>query len=152
MIEFFPLGDDGLRVELLLSQPPARVFRAWANKTEFQMWFRGSEDGQLIVHDFDFREGGGFEVTMVSGSGHEATLVGTYLQVVPDHKLKFTWAWKSDEVLSPQMIVNIDFLPECTGTRIVILHEPFESLHDRDNHQSGWTPCLNNLIQFCATT
>ena len=59
MIEFFPVGDDGLRVEMHLARPPSRVFRAWLNAEEFVQWFRGSEEGHLVIHQFDFREGGG---------------------------------------------------------------------------------------------
>lgn len=145
MPEFFPVGDDGLRVEMTLSKPPCRVFLAWSTPDEFSAWFRGSEDGHLIVHDFDFREGGGFEVTMVSGSGHEATLIGTYLSIISDRHLSFTWSWKTVEGFSPQMIVEIDFERDEIGTKLTILHRPFLSPEDRDNHRSGWLPCLSNL-------
>lgn len=148
MTEFFPIGDDGLRIEVLLPYAPERVFRAWSRLDEFSTWFRGSEDGYLEVQDFDFREGGGFEVTMISGSGYRATLTGTYLEIEKNSRLRFTWAWRTAEGLSPQMIVEIEFLRDSTGTRMVIQHEPFMSSEDRDNHRSGWTPCLNNLRSY----
>lgn len=151
MIEFHPVGDDGLKVELELNYSPERVFRAWSERDEFCAWFRGSEDGRLIVHDFDFREGGGFEVTMVSGSGHEATLSATYLSIVPNASLKFTWAWKTSEGSSPQMVVEVDIAPTTTGSRLTILHSPFQTTELRDQHQSGWSPCLQNLVRFLAT-
>lgn len=148
MPEFFPIGDDGLRAEVTLSQPPRRAFLAWSTPAEFGAWFRGSEDGHLVIHDFDFREGGGFEVTMVSGNGHEATLTGTYLSIIPDRHLSFTWSWKTDEGFSPQMIVEIEFDQADIGTKLTILHRPFLSLEDRDNHHSGWVPCLSNLESY----
>ena len=150
MVEFFPVGDDGLRVELFLPQSPSRVFRAWSSRDEFQKWFRGSEDGHLIVHSFDFREGGGFEVTMVAGNGYEATLIATYLTLDLDRRLRFTWSWKSPEGQSPEMIVDIEFRKAEAGTLLVISHQPFQSLEDRDNHQSGWLPCLTNLAGHLA--
>ncbi|MBS1719057.1 MAG: SRPBCC domain-containing protein [Armatimonadetes bacterium] len=147
MIEFFPIGDDGLRVEVFLPHSPERVFRAWADRDEFATWFRGSEDGHLVVQGFDFREGGGFEVTMVSGSGHEATLVGTYLQIVQDSELQFTWSWRSPEGLSPQMVVTLTLQAAERGTHLVIDHRPFLSPEARDMHRSGWQPCLSNLVR-----
>lgn len=152
MIEFFPMGDDGLRARIFLPYSTTRVFRAWSSPEEFAAWFRGFEDGHLVVHKFDFTESGGFDVTMVSGEGFEANLVGTYLEIVADQKLSFTWTWRSAEGLSPSMRVDIEFLDVESGTLLVVTHQPFISTEDRDNHQSGWRPCLSNLARFLEQT
>lgn len=148
MIEFFPIGEDCIEVKAYIAASPQRVYRAWTDPTEFIQWFRGSVKGHLEIHEFDCREGGGYDVTMVNEHGLRANLTGTYLKLSLDSMIEFTWYWKTEEGSTPPMVVTVEFHPRDEGTLLLIRHQPFMSIEDRDAHRSGWEPCLTNLVGY----
>ena len=151
MINFSPIGDDILEIRVSLPVSCERVYRAWTEALELVQWFRGSPDGHLEVTEFDCRDGGGYDFTMVNASGERFNLAGTYLKLVPNQQIDMTWYWKSEQGTTPPSKVAIEIEPEGAGALLVIRHEKFLSPDDRDNHGSGWEPCLDNLVEYLGS-
>ena len=148
MISYKPIGDDILEVQVNLPASPERVYRAWTEASELAHWFRGSHEGHLEIHEFDCRDGGGYDLTMVNPNGDRYHLAGTYLKLEPSRRIEMTWTWKFDGETTPPSTVSLDLKPLGEGTLLIIRHEKFMSADDRDNHQSGWEPCLQNLEAY----
>jgi uncharacterized protein YndB with AHSA1/START domain len=149
MIDFLPSGDS-LEIRVLLPAPCSRVYRAWTAESEFAQWFRGSEGGYLEIHEFDCRQDGGFDLTMVNPIGEQNRLAGTYIRVESDRFLAFTWHWKTEIGFSEPMEVSVEFEPVGETTLLTIRHRPFASDFARDAHRNGWEPCLLNLRGYLS--
>ena len=73
---------------------------------------------------------------------------GTYLELVPDKRIVFTWETPySDEGST----VTIDLSPVAGGTDIVLTHVKFSTAESRDNHAKGWGMILDNLDTILAS-
>jgi uncharacterized protein YndB with AHSA1/START domain len=77
-------------------------------------------------------------------SGSSYTVLGAYREVTPPERLSFTWKWQHEEN-GCETLVTIEFMERGDATEIVLSHRLFESDSDRDEHQKGWTGCMNRL-------
>jgi len=150
MILFEPVGDSALKAQVRVSASPERIYRAWTDPAEFVLWFRGSSDGRLEIHNFDCREGGSYDVTIVNGKGDRFNLVGTYLTLSPGKRIVMTWAWVTGEPIENPMRVTVDLEPHPTGCMLTLVHERFGSSEERNMHHEGWAPCLQNLVDLVS--
>ena len=113
-----------------------KVWRAWTEPQALKAWFGPEEIIEVPVAEVDLRVGGQFRVRMHAADGETHEVSGTYLEVVPNRKLVFSWAWKS----TPERVsrVTVALRPVDAGTELSLLHEGFFDEAARDNHQRGW--------------
>ena len=90
----------------------------------------------------DPRPGG--ELTWTHHNGD--TVAGTYVELVPDRRVKFTYGWTRPEVgIAPgSTVVTIDLRPSRGGTDLHLVHR---GLSDpmADAHDGGWANYLARL-------
>ena len=72
---------------------PAKVWRAWTQPQALKRWFGPAEIVSVPVAEIDLRVGGGFRVVLLSEDGERHEVRGRYLELVPERKLVFDWAW-----------------------------------------------------------
>ncbi|HET6469968.1 MAG TPA: SRPBCC domain-containing protein, partial [Geminicoccaceae bacterium] len=70
------------------------------------------------------------------------------LEVVPDAKLVFTWAWRS--MPERESLVTVLLRPDGDGTLLTLTHERFFDEDARDRHRSGWSGALDKLERHLA--
>ncbi len=150
MISFEEIGDATLKACVQLPARPEKVYRAWTDPQQLVRWFRGTADGRLEIHAFDCREGGAYDVTMVSANGDRFNLVGKYLTLEPNRRIVMTWAWASAEPDPTPMQVTVDVAQNDAGSLLTLTHERFASPEVRTMHHHGWAPCLQNLVGFLS--
>jgi uncharacterized protein YndB with AHSA1/START domain len=80
--------------------------------------------------------------------GEEHDVSGVYRKVVPNQELVFTWAWRSTP--ERESLVTILIKPDGDGTLFTLTHEQFFDETARDNHNKGWTACLDALADHVA--
>jgi uncharacterized protein YndB with AHSA1/START domain len=116
-----------VRLERVLPDPPAVVWRALTEREQLRSWFpcdvivsRGRwEVGAEINFPFD---------------AIQMTLTGVVLEVDEPHALAFTWG---DDTL------RFELSPEGDGTRLVLIDElPPDSAA---RNAAGWEQCLDRL-------
>jgi len=138
-----------LRITRTYDHPQEAVFRAWTDPKALSRWFAPSDDAKVVVPEFDLRPGGKYRVEMHMGP--ETHIVnGTYKEITPSTKLVFTWAW--DHAPAEETLVTVELKPQGKGTELTLIHERFANTAARDDHQKGWTACLERLTNALAAS
>lgn len=117
--------------EIVLTQsidaPPSVVFE-FLTKPELLLRWMG------ISVDIDPQPGGLFRVDITGGD----VARGTYVDVVPDQRVSFTWGWEGNDGVPPgSSTVTIELAATADGTNLVLTHVglPDDAVAD---HRDGW--------------
>jgi len=125
-----------------LKASPARVYAAFIEPETILKWW-GPDTGPTLIAETDVRPGGRFRVVFRTVDGEQHENRGTYLEVVQDRKLVFTWEWVS--LREPESRVTVLIAPLNTGTELTIVHEQFFDQAIRDSHEWGWGGTIDKL-------
>ena len=98
--------------------------------------------------EIDLRVGGSYTIAFSTEDGEHHEVGGTYLEVVPNERLVFTWAWHTMKERESQVTVTIK--RDGDGSILTLLHEKFFDEAARDGHQRGWTGSLDKLEKLFA--
>jgi uncharacterized protein YndB with AHSA1/START domain len=141
------MSETQLRLERLIAAPPERLFALWTDPEQVVRWW-WPESCQLPSSDFDVRPGGEWRTTVQTADGQRKTVSGVYRAVEPPRRLVFTWGWLGDDgTRGHETEVTITFEPVPGGTRLVLLHQSFESKERRDAHGRGWSSSFDRLAR-----
>jgi uncharacterized protein YndB with AHSA1/START domain len=121
--------------EVVMDASPATIFPFLTDPTLHVRWM-GTQA------DLDPRPGGTFSV-LVQGK-HPG--IGTFVEVVPDSKVVFTFGWDEPDHPIPagSTEVEITLIPDGDKTRVRLVHRgiPDDAVSD---HTSGWGHYLERL-------
>jgi uncharacterized protein YndB with AHSA1/START domain len=140
-------AKPSLTLKRRFNAPPETVYAAWTDPKRLVHWF-GPDQGPVTKAETDVRVGGRFQIVFHSEDGEEHDVSGTYLQVIPNEKLQFTWAWRS--MPERESLVTILVKPDGDGSLLTLIHEQFFDEPARDRHEYGWTGCLNKLEKLLS--
>jgi uncharacterized protein YndB with AHSA1/START domain len=145
-----------LEIRRTFHAPGERVFLAWARREELERWMcKDVPSHQIIHHEQDIRTGGRWVIEIRDSKKNEVYWGrGNYLEVKPPEKIVFTWSWSKNSAGSqgtehvgqnPVTEVTVEFF-DCGGdTELVLTHRGLASGGLREEHQAGWTGCLDEL-------
>jgi uncharacterized protein YndB with AHSA1/START domain len=136
-----------LTLKRRLNAPPQAVYAAWTDPQKLMHWF-GPDRGPVTKAETDVRVGGRFHVVFHTEDGEEHDVGGTYLEVRPNEKLQFTWAWRT--MPERESLVTVLVKPDGDGSLLTLIHEQFFDEPARDRHEWGWTGSLNKFEQALA--
>ncbi len=136
-----------LTLKRQLKAKPDKVYAAWTDPEKILKWF-GPDKIAVLSAEADARLGGRFRIVMLGADGEEHDVSGTYLAVMPNEKLVFTWAWRSTP--ERQSLVTVLIKPDGTGSMLTLIHEQFFDEAARDRHREGWSGCLDKLENYLA--
>ena len=120
---------------ITIDASPETVFRLLTDPVQYVRW-----KGRLA--ELEPRRGGAFRVEFGSAKDIAA---GKYVEVVRDRRVVFTWGWEGNEHVPPgTSTVEIDLVPEGTGTRLRLVHRglPEDAIA---SHTEGWDYFLPRL-------
>jgi len=140
--------DTALMLTCRIKTSPARVFRAWTDPVALRQWFAASEQHECVLAETDVRVGGRYRLVMRLPSGEERAVGGVYREIVPDHRLVFTWSWEGAS--DAETLVSVELRQEDGGTALTLTHQRFADTHARDMHRQGWSGCLAGLERLMA--
>ncbi|WP_321783071.1 SRPBCC domain-containing protein [Paraburkholderia sp. J94] len=103
-------------------------------------------DTTCLHAEADVRVGGRFRVIMRSPDGEEHDVSGTYLEIVPEQKLVFTWAWRSTPERESR--VSVVLRAEGETTELTLRHERLFDEETRDAHRDGWSSAFDRLVEL----
>ena len=127
---------------------PDKVWRAWTDPKALAQWFGPAPEGVVSVADMDVRVGGHYHIVFGVPGGEQHDVSGVYQEVVRNHKLVFSWGWKT----MPERVslVTIALQPSGTGTELTFVHEKFYDQAARDSHNEGWAGAFAKLDRLLA--
>jgi len=128
------------RHEVVIDAPAAIVYRHLTTAAGLLCWIAAEAQA-------DPTPGGELRWTHHNG----ATMLGRYVEVVPDQRIVFRYGWEGDLMGVPpeSTLVEID-LTEHHGRTTVVLHH--HGLPDTavDDHRHGWQHFLSELAAVVA--
>jgi uncharacterized protein YndB with AHSA1/START domain len=110
-------------VERTFKASPARVFAAWATAEARATWFVGGDDWTQVVREFDFREGGREQVIGRKGSGTISDFRASYVEILPDRRIVFTYEMFLNDVRVSVSLAMIELWPEGVGARMKLTEQ-----------------------------
>ncbi len=137
-----------LILERDLNYPVEMVFKAWTDAAALSKWI-GPVGFSAPDTEFDARLGGAYVIPMISPDGSVHTARGTVLELVPNERLRISWAWDQEDGSSGhQMELALSFHATADGTRLVLHHTKFIDKAARDQHNQGWTGSIDKLQTY----
>jgi uncharacterized protein YndB with AHSA1/START domain len=122
--------------ELVIHAPADQLYELLVDPELFVQWM--ADDATL-----DPVPGGIIRWTHANGD----TCSGTYVQLVPDRRVVFTYGWERAEVQIPpgSTTIEIDLLPQDDGSTVLkLIHRGLDDLA-ADAHHGGWIHYLDRL-------
>jgi uncharacterized protein YndB with AHSA1/START domain len=135
--------DTTLRLVRRIPAARDRVFRAWTDPEVIRRWWVPFEGYSVPAAEVDLRVGGSYRLTMRSAKGEVFSLVGTYREVRPPHRLVYTWEWEGGP--DGETVVTVEFRDLGEATEVVLTHAGFPGPPARDRHREGWNGVLDRL-------
>jgi uncharacterized protein YndB with AHSA1/START domain len=131
-----------LTIEQQFNTNVASLFNAWCRIDMIKRWFA---PGDMTVPEAtaEFREGGAYRIVMQDNEGGQHIVGGTYLEIIPNEKLTFSWQWEGSPTTSKVSIVFKSISENSSG--LVLVHAEFADQESCDKHAQGWRGCLANL-------
>jgi uncharacterized protein YndB with AHSA1/START domain len=120
-----------------------KVFLVWTRPDLAGKWI--CPEG-MTVKKFtsDVRPGGKWASVMSDGQDDFST-EGTYLEVIPNEKLVYTW--DEEGPTNPITRVTVTFKEKDGGTLVTVHHDRFMDEETADAHEGGWTSMLEALAR-----
>ena len=130
----------------LYEAPADQVFAAWTQAKALARWFVPCPT-QVEVAALDLRVGGHYRIRMRDENGtHVAS--GIYQEIQPPERLVFTWERAEGGMDIGQTLVTLEFHTQGKFTELVLIHERLPEIAARNEHEQGWTECLNALAGY----
>ncbi len=130
-----------VRREVHIAAPPAAVFALLTDPEKILRWM-GTE-ANIEPHP------GGLYFVNVTGV---RCARGSFREVVPVHRLAYSFGWEDSEVMPPgSSLVEIDLLEEPPdGTLLRMTHTGVPTADLRADHAEGWAHYLGRLAEVAA--
>ena len=136
-----------VRLHRVLRAPPLRLYKAFLDADAVAKWLPPF-GFTCKVHQLDARVGGTFRrafTNFSSGQGH--AFGGTYLELVPGEKLRYTDEF-DDPNLPGTMQTTVTLTPVSCGTELSVVQERIPSLIPLEMCYLGWQESLVQLAQL----
>jgi len=139
--------SNTVQLHRVLKAPAERLYRAFLDPDAMVKWlpphgFTGK------VHHLDAHEGGTYKMSFTNFStGHRHTFGGTYLELVPNERIRHTDSFDNPE-LPGEMVTTITFRQVFCGTELSILQEGIPDAIPSEACYLGWQESLVLLGQL----
>ena len=130
-----------VRRESHIAAPPATVFAFLTDPDKILRWM-GTE-ATTETHP-----GGLYLVQGIDRGSHAR---GQFREVVPVHRLAYSFGWEGNEEVPPgSSLVEIDLVPRNGGTLLRMTHTGLPNAEQCASHGRGWTHYLERLAVAAA--
>ena len=131
-----------VRRETHIAAPRATVFAFLTDPDKIVQWM-GTE-ATTEVHP------GGMYLLKGVGS---ATARGTFREVVPVHRLAYSFGWEGNEEVPPgSSLIEIDLIEQDGGTLLRMTHSGLPNAATQASHGKGWAHYLGRLTESPPAT
>ena len=141
-----------LLITRVLDAPRDMVFAAWVDQGQAAQWW-GPKGFTTVSNAMDVRIGGAWRRVMRSPEGTEHRSRGIYREIVEPELLVFSFAWEQGcpPGHGPETVVTVTFTALAHDrTELTLRQEGFATVAGRDEHNVGWSSCLNRFADYLA--
>ncbi|MFZ1686455.1 MAG: SRPBCC domain-containing protein [Flavobacteriales bacterium] len=140
-----------LVITRVFDAPPRLVFNAWTEPEHLVRWF-GPSNFTLPYCEQDLRVGGSYRFCMHAPDGNDHWVWGEYREIVKYDRLVFSWV-RQDDKAEPWVdnVVTLTFEDLGGKTKFTLHHALFVTADHRDEHEGGWSECIDRLASFLHT-
>jgi uncharacterized protein YndB with AHSA1/START domain len=144
MSEVDTMNELELTIRRTIAASRQKVFDAWLSPAMLAKFMRPCDGDDMDARvENDPVRGGRFSIVLKAEDNREIPHAGTYLEIDPHSRLKFTW--ESPYSLDDS-VVTIDLAEIDKGTTGLKLHQvKFKSEGARDGHIGGWNRILGQM-------
>ena len=129
-----------VRREAHIAAPPATVFAFLTDPEKILSWMGTEVTTELHL-------GGLYLIKNVSGR----VARGAFREVVPVHRLAYSFGWELDEEVPPGSgLVEIDLIDQDGGTLLRMTHSGLPNAAQCAGHDKGWAHYLGRLAMAAA--
>ena len=129
-----------VRREVQIAAPPATVFAFLTDPDKIVRWMGTEATAEP-------NPGGLYLLNL----GGRATARGQFTEVIPVHRLAYSFGWEDNDKTPPgSSLVEIDLVEEPGGTRVKLTHSGLADREICDSHEKGWTHYLGRLAITAA--
>ena len=144
--------DREIIVTRMIDAPRPLVFKAWTDPDQVAHWW-GPKGFVTVDHEMDIRPGGAYRFRMRSPQGSEHSKRGVYREIVEPERIVFTFAWEEPNGrVGPETLVMVTFKAMGSRTKLTLRQGVFDTIARRDDHQGGWTSCLERFAEYITTS
>jgi uncharacterized protein YndB with AHSA1/START domain len=129
-----------VRREIQIAAPPATVFAFLTDPEKIVSWMGAAATTE--VHP------GGLYLLRGIGS---RVVRGAFREVVPVHRLAYSFGWEGDEAVPPESsLIEIDLIDRDGGTLLRMTHSGLPDAAQCTGHDKGWAHYLGRLAMVAA--
>jgi uncharacterized protein YndB with AHSA1/START domain len=126
--------------EMQIAAPRASVFAFLTDPEKIVQWM--GSDATTEMHP------GGLYLLKGVGS---ATARGAFREVVPVHRLAYSFGWEGNEEVPPgSSLIEIDLIEHDGGTLLRMTHSGLPNAEVQASHAKGWTHYIGRLALAAA--
>lgn len=136
-----------VRLHRVLAAKPERVYRAFLDPAALAKWLPPN-GFTCTVHQLDAKVGGKHRMSFTNfTSGNSHSFGGTYLELVPNERLKYTDTF-DDPNLPGEMQVTVTIKKVSVGTELHIVQEGVPDVIPLEGCYLGWQESLRQLAKL----
>ncbi len=139
-------NPNQLVLERVFKVSREELYSAWTDPKLIVQWM-GPGSATCKECTANRKVGGSYRIHMVSEEG-DHIVKGEYKEIVANERLQYTWSWENGVVKNT--LVTVTFHGDPAGSKLVLLHERFETEEAVEMHTSGWNGCIDGLEKFLA--
>src|SRR5262245_43289795 len=149
-----------LRFERVIDARRGIVCRAWTEPERLRAWYRPDDSWTTPTAEVHLRAGGAYRFGLKPPGGSTFHEVGTFLEVSLPERLVYTLRFEGEhdhertgedmETYDTIIMATFEALPS-GQTRVIVDHDGYRTVEDRDRHRDGWPRFLDQLARYCAT-
>ena len=129
-----------VRREVQIAAPPATVFAFLTDPDKILRWL-GTEA------TMEPRAGGLYLVNV----GGKYTARGQFIEVVPVHRLAYSFGWEGRDKIPPgSSLIEIDLIDQEGGTLLRMRHSGLPDAEECASHEKGWVHYFDRLAVAAA--
>ena len=138
------MTDYRVEESVLIERPTPDVFAAWSTGPSLAAWFAPMAVRPPEV-EMAFKEGGTYRIVMDLGPGGVHTIVGQFIEIVPNERISMSW--RCDAWVDPPSKVDVTFEPLDQATVVWVRHTHITTGEALEGQTMGWKTCLANLAK-----
>ena len=140
----------------IIRATPEKIYQAFADAAALETWLApGSMRGK--VHRLDFREGGGYEMSLFYMEGqdrgktraNEDRFAARFVELVPNQKIVEVVKFESgEEIFSGEMTMEVRLEPVSGGTKVTFLFRDIPAGVRPEDNEKGTEETMEKLARF----